>query len=336
MKPTLKLIAGSLLATALIASPPSLAATPAFGITTGAEKGTYYEIGRNLGAIAGKAGIGLRLLESEGSLQNMYRVYKSPEAQLGIVQHDVLFWIRAHQDSRTAQRMAEKIKLIVPLYKEEVHIVARTDANIETFEDLAGKIVAIGSEGSGTSVTAGVLFRLADIRPAEQVSVGASEALHRLKQGSLDAMVYVVGAPAALFVEDIAPADNLNFVAIDNKSISEFYGAPEMLDASDYAWAKDGVSTVAVTAALITYDYRTNRQKCDYVGRITNLIHDGIGELRSTGHAKWRSVDLDATVAGWDTSACASEALHKRGNIPGGSADPAFRNFLDEMKQPEQ
>jgi uncharacterized protein len=320
------LFAGLLLAAQAIA-PPTAAASEPFGITTGETRGTYYAIGQDMSALAEEAGLELRVLPSQGSLENLYRVFTAPEAQLGIVQHDVLFWVRSNEGSETAQRMAERIKLVFPLYDEEVHVLARTDAGIASFADLAGKIVATGPAGSGTSVTAGVLFTLAGIEPAERVELGATEALAQLKRGALDALIYVAGAPVKLLVDDIRASDDLHLVPLQDAAIAAIYGEPVRLDASHYPWAKDGVRTVGVKAVLVTYDYQSNREKCAYVGDIASLVRAEIGALREAGHLKWRDVDLDAEVIGWDLAPCSATA----GRVRPGHADPDFQRFLEEM-----
>jgi hypothetical protein len=322
------LIAALLLAAQALAPTTGVTAEP-FGITTGEPRGTYYAFGQEMSGLADTAGLELRVLASEGSLENLYRVFTAPEAQLGIVQHDVLFWVRSHQSSDTAQRMAERIKLVFPLYDEEVHLLVRADARIGSFEDLAGKTVATGPAGSGTSVTAGVLFTLTGIEPAERVELAAAEALAQLKRGALDAMLYVAGAPVKLFADDIRSGDELQLVAIDDPAIAEIYGEPVRLDASHYPWAKDGVRTFGVKAVLVTYDYQSNREKCAYVGEIADLVRAEIGSLRETGHEKWREVDFTAEVIGWDRAPCAETTSSQR---PGG-ADPDFRRFLEEMTQ---
>jgi len=309
-------------------APPPVAATEPFGITTGETRGTYYAFGRDMAALAETAGLELRVLPSAGSLENLFRVFTAPEAQLGIVQHDVLFWVRSQEGSDTAQRMAQRIKLVFPLYDEEVHVIARNDARIERFADLTGKRVATGPSGSGTAVTANVLFTLAGIVPAEQVQIAVAEALEQLKRGALDAMIYVAGAPVRLLVDDIRGGDALRLVPVELPAIAAYYGAPVRLDASHYPWAKDGVRTVAVKAVLVTYDYRVNREKCAYVGDIASLVRGEIETLRQTGHAKWRDVDLDAAVIGWDLAPCAVPASRGPGPV-----DPDFQRFLDEMER---
>ena len=316
-----------LLVAQALAAPPAVADEP-FGITTGETRGTYYAFGRDMAALAEQAGMALRVLPSAGSLENLFRVFTAPEAQLGIVQHDVLFWVRSQEGSDTAQRMAQRIKLVFPLYDEEVHVIARNDARIERFADLTGKRVATGPSGSGTAVTASVLFTLAGVVPAEQAQLGAAEALAELKRGGLDAMIYVAGAPVRLFVDDVRTSDDLGLVAVDVPAIAAYYGEPVRLDASHYPWAKDGVRTVAVKAALVTYDYRVNREKCAYVGDIAGLVRAELGTLEQTGHPKWRDVDLDAAVIGWDLAPCAVPASSGPGRV-----DPDFQRFLDEMER---
>jgi uncharacterized protein len=312
---------------ATAALPLSATANEPFGITTGESRGTYYAIGQDMSGLAAEAGLELRVLPSQGSLENLYRVFTAPEAQLGIVQHDVLYWVRSNEGSETAQRMAERIKLVFPLYDEEVHVLARNDAGIESFADLAGKIVATGPAGSGTSVTAGVLFTLAGIEPGERVELGATEALAQLKRGALDALIYVAGAPVKLFVDDIRASDDLHLVAIDDATIASIYGEPVRLDASHDPWAKDGVRTMGVKAVLVTYDYQSNREKCAYVGDIAGLVRAEIATLRTTGHGKWQDVDLDAEVIGWDRAPCSATA----GQVRPGHGDPDFQRFLEEM-----
>src|SRR5437763_14175472 len=43
---------------------------------------------------------------------------------------------------------SKKIKMVFPLYNEEIHLLAKKGIN--SFDDLANKRVAIGREGSGT------------------------------------------------------------------------------------------------------------------------------------------------------------------------------------------
>ena len=213
------------------------------GIMTGGAKGTYYQFGLNLKELVKSRDIRLRVDNSTGSIENLYAVYQRPYTQMGIVQSDVLAFVSRLQSDPTLKRIAIKTKMIFPLYNEEIHLLGRRE--LADFDDLAGKRVAIGKEGSGTYLTAKLLFEVSDIEPAEMVSVGTDEALAQLKGGDIDAMFYVAGFPVKLFEGDVVEEDGLALIPIVNKSIVDFYPIAE-IPAKTYGWQHEAVNTVAV------------------------------------------------------------------------------------------
>src|SRR5215510_3480810 len=123
------------------------------GIVTGSDKGTYYQFGLDLQKLVGQqSDINLTVNTSKGSIENVYAVYQRPGVQLGIVQSDVLAFISRLETDPTLNRIARKTRMVFPLYNEEVHILGRQ--GIADLDELTGKRVAIGREGSGTYLTA--------------------------------------------------------------------------------------------------------------------------------------------------------------------------------------
>src|SRR5215470_6396788 len=167
------------------------------GVITGGERGTYYQFGLNMQALAKRNNLDVAVHTSKGSIENIQAVYERPGVQLGIVQADVLAFVSRVQTDQVLKRIARKTKMVFPLYNEEVHILARPD--VTTFDDLAGRRVAIGREGSGTYLTARLLFNVSDIAPREMVPIDTDQALAELKAGRIDAMFYVAGYPVKLF-----------------------------------------------------------------------------------------------------------------------------------------
>lgn len=297
-----------------------------YGISTGGSAGTYFAIGKELSRVAKQRGVRLRVLNSQGSVENLYRILKSPDTQLAIVQHDALFWMEA-QANPIAKRISQKTRMILPLYNEEVHILARSDENITEFEDLAGKTVAMGKPGSGTSVTAETLFRIAGIKPGRRSDLGGKSALGELKQGNIDAMFYVAGAPVKLFVDSVSPSDNLNFVNVNNKDILDIYQINTILD--HYDWTKDAVRTVAVKAILVTYDYLKGGRKCKFVENVARSLWRTLDDLKENGHPKWKVVDLNAKIKGVLESRCVEDLKGRQADSPPSS----FQIFLDSIKR---
>jgi TRAP transporter TAXI family solute receptor len=253
----MKITLGMVLALSMAA--PALAAD--MGIITGSEKGTYYQFGLNLQKLMKPNGINVTVTPSKGSVENVFAVYQRPATQLGIVQSDVLAFVARVETDPVLKRIAKKIKMVFPLYNEEVHILGR---NIAEFDDLAGKRVAVGREGSGTYLTARLMFKVSEIEPKEMVPIDTDQALAALKAGQIDAMFYVAGAPVKLFTEGVTEADGLALVPIANKNVTEFYPSVE-LPAATYAWQSRPLSSVAVKSVLISFDFR--RLDCENVGR---------------------------------------------------------------------
>jgi TRAP transporter TAXI family solute receptor len=294
---------GFVLVVALVTATGNVCAQD-MGMVTGSTKGTYYQFGLNLADLLKPRGIKLRVDESAGSIQNVYAVYKTPNTQLGIVQSDVLAFVAKIGTDPVMKKIAEKTKLVFPLYNEEVHLLVR--GNIKDFDGLEDRVVAIGAEGSGVYLTARLLFETSGVEPSEMLPVGPLEALALLKQGKIDAMFYVAGLPVKLFAEDVTAADRLSLVPITNRNILEFYPAVQ-IPAKTYAWQDKAIDTVAVKAVLISYDFRGGN--CGNVGRAARILYDNLEWLRENGHPKWKVVDLSAPLKGWQQYDCVAKAL---------------------------
>lgn len=296
----------SVVTLAFAIAPVAAALAADLGVITGSEKGTYYQFGLNLQALTKTNGINMSVYPSKGSVENIYAVYQRPGVQVGIVQSDVLAFVARVQTDQTLQRIAKKIKMVFPLYNEEVHLLARK--GIGSFDDLAGKRVAIGREGSGTYLTTRLLFKVSEVAPREMVTIDTDEALAELKAGRIDAMFFVAGYPVRLLSEGVTATDDLGLVPITNKDIAEFYPRAA-IPANTYTWQPQPVETVAVKAVLVSFDFR--RTDCDTVGRFAQVVSTNLEWLTKNGHPKWKSVNLEFPLKGWDQYDCVRKYLQK-------------------------
>jgi len=288
------------------------------GLITGGEKGTYYQFGLDLQKLVKTSGINLAIHPSKGSVENIFAVYQRPGVQMGIVQSDVLAFVARLQSDPVLTRIAKKTKMVFPLYNEEVHLVGRR--GIAEFDELAGRRVAVGREGSGTYLTARLLFKLSEVAPSEMVPIDTQEALTELKAGRIDAMFYVAGYPVRLLKEDVTESDRLAVIPIKNKSIVEFYPSAE-IPAGTYAWQPVAVSTVAAKAVLVSFDFR--RKDCDTVGKFAQLLASRHEWLQKNGHPKWKAVDLNYPLRGWEQYDCVRKYLGKPAAAATGGAAAA-------------
>jgi uncharacterized protein len=318
----------ALAAVLVAASLAGVAAGTDLGLITGAEGGIYYQFGQDLQRLLKAQGINLTVHPSNGAVDNIYAVSQRPGVQLAIVQSDLLAFVADQQANPTLARIAQGIRLVFPLYDEEVHILARRE--IGTLDALAGKRVAIGREGSGTYLTARLLFKLAGITPAELIASDGADALNRLKAGQLDAMVSVIAQPIGRFRTEVNADDGLALISITEPAIVQRYAVAKIPPAT-YSWQPTPVTTVATKAVLIAYDVR--RRECESIGRLAQHVVAGLDWLVRNGHPQWKRVNLEQLIPGWEQYDCVRKYVRQPPAADNPAASTGERNpIADAIK----
>lgn len=281
-------------------------------IMTGGAKGTYIKIGRDIAALGKECGQTLNVVESAGSLENFIGVRNRKNTQFGIVQNDVLDYLKTFEaNDKEIQQAVKGVRIMFPLYNEEVHVLAKSD--IANLEGLAGKKVAVGVKDSGTYLTSTLMLDILQIKNVEKIAINPDEALPKLESGEIDALFYVAGAPASLFQGDDIDGTKFHLLPINEAPLLATY-IPGKIEAGTYAFQKDAVDVVSVKAVLMTYDYDKkknayHRDSCKAVADFSSLILNNLDKLQSTGHPKWKTVDLTALPPGWKVGVCVKEGM---------------------------
>ncbi|HEX5863441.1 MAG TPA: TAXI family TRAP transporter solute-binding subunit, partial [Casimicrobiaceae bacterium] len=107
------------------------AAQPEYKIVTASERGTYIVVGRDLCVnVAPDAGFDCDAVPSAGSTDNVFRLRFEPGVKLAIVQSDTFqsFIDRATAGNKEAGNLIGPLRVILPLYNEEIYFVARADS----------------------------------------------------------------------------------------------------------------------------------------------------------------------------------------------------------------
>lgn len=299
-------------------------AESSLGMVTGPETGTYMAIGKDIAKVVAGKGVKVDLKSSSGSIENIRRIAESEEnITLGIVQSDVLNFLKRSEKPRS-QAIAKRLRLVFPLYPEEIHVLARKD--IASFRELRDKRVVIGEEGSGNMVTSMNLFSITGTRPAQLIQVPPAEGILKVLSNEADAMIFVGGRPVPLFqnLSDLKTANggknayllkNVHFLPMDDEKIRKEY-EPATITSSDYDFVTGSVPTSAVTALLISFDYSADKngvykERCAMVDKLASAIRDNYEALKAMGHTKWREVNLFKEVGLWTRDACAWKSVPK-------------------------
>jgi TRAP transporter TAXI family solute receptor len=307
-------VSAVVVAAMLALAPPAAAQEFEKNILTGGPSGTYIQIGRDISELASQCGQTLNVRESAGSLENFLGVRQRRFTQFGIVQSDVLEYLRTFaSDDPDIARAITGVRIAFPLYNEEVHVLATRD--ITGLEGLAGKRVAVGVEDSGTFLTASLTLDLAQVTPAERVTIGPDDSLQALLAGDIDAFFYVAGAPAALYEDAAIDPERFHLVPITAPVLQAVY-QPATIEGGLYPFQPDPVEVIAVKAVLMTYEYRPeenayHRASCQAVSDVSNLILTRFEQLRQSGHPKWQQVDLNEIPPGWEIGGCVNIGLQE-------------------------
>lgn len=266
------------------------------GIIAGGVTGTYIRIASDL-ANALDSGYEHRVLAiiGKGSIRNIEDLLLLKGIDLAIVQSDVLDFYR---ENTIYPGIEDKVTYVVKLYNEEVHLLAR--AEIGSVAALAGRKVNFGSQGSGTFMTASIVFEALGIA-AEATDFPEPVALEKLRTGDIDALVFVGGKPLDL-LQQISADEGLHLLAIPAADVRGAY-LPARLTAADYpALVAPGaeIPTLAVGAVLAAYDWPPGHPRYRKVARFVARFFDNFETLLAPPyHPKWREVDLKAELPGW-------------------------------------
>ena len=265
-------------------------------IMAGSVDGTYARFAQDISNVVDRIG-DLRVLPvlGKGSVQNIKDLIYLRGIDLAIVQSDVL------DEMRELGFASDEIRYVTKLYDEEVHIIARQE--VVSIKELAGRRVSIGNELSGSNMTARILFRALDV-PVEFVELPVSEARSALINGEIEALVYVAGKPVAGF-ERFRESDRLTLLPLelDKELVSRGYGSANF-QPSDYpALVQSTTPTISVGAVMAVYNWPEDANplsRYQKSARATIAILDALPFLGTAGfHEKWREVDPQAQVPGW-------------------------------------
>jgi TRAP transporter TAXI family solute receptor len=250
---------------------------------------------------------GIRVLPvlGVGGLQNLNDVLFLRGIDMGVVDEDNLQILKKRNPQLFAD-LEQRVQYITKLYNSEFHVLARND--IQSYDDLRGKKVSFNQKDSQTEVTAEIVFKMLNI-DVERLNYDNDEAIKKLREGEISAMIVLSGAPQAALAK-ITKQDGLHFLPLDEKSLpGQNVGAvlsqylPTKLTDDEYpALIPPGTSvpTIGNRALLVTYAWPENSAR---YARMTKFVREFFGKIDlfqdGARHPKWREINIAADMPGW-------------------------------------
>lgn len=309
----LRRIASSLSIVIVVVWASAAAAAIQYKIVTASERGTYIQIGRDLARfVAPEADIDLEVLPSAGSAENVRRLRFEPGVKFAIVQSDVYqaYLDEAAAGSPEAGNLIRPLRVIMPLYAEEIYFITRADSPLEFVHQIENQRINVGAIGSGTALTTTTLYRAmfgAPIPEDKATFLSNEDALVKLiTERSIDVVAVVAGQPAKLLT-DMKPESKqyIKLLKFDRDHMTsagalKTYFYVTVRAASYPNLLSEDIPGLAVKAFLVTYDFNMKGTQT-YLARFARSLCNAFPTLHSRGHPKWREVDLalPALGRGW-------------------------------------
>ena len=268
-------------------------------LATGGTTGTYYAVGgvraTVLNPVLEHSSI---TVTSTGASKANIQLIDDEDANLGIVQNDVMYYAYSGTDLFADEGAYDTFAAVAGLYDETVQIVT-TDSSIQTVTDLACKTVSVGDAGSGVELTAKQILAAYDLSfdDIKVVNAGFGDSADSLKDGKIDAAFVVAGAPTTAVV-DLATTKDVHLVQLDDEHIEklqadyDFY-TKTTIPAGTYTGVDEDATTVSVRATLIASTEIDEEE----VYELLKAMFDNKDDLVA-GHAKFEFLNLEDAVAG--------------------------------------
>ncbi|OZG74002.1 C4-dicarboxylate ABC transporter substrate-binding protein [Hahella sp. CCB-MM4] len=184
-------------------------------IATGNETGVYFPAGGAICRLVNKNskenGFRCYVESTEGSPFNL-RALRSGEVDFAVVQSDWQYHAYYGSSIFKEDGPDKNLRSVFAIHPEAFTVVARADAKIKSFEDIKGKRVNVGSEGTGQRSTLEVLMKaygwtFSDFKEAREIK--AIEQPRALCSNDIDVMLYVVGHPSGAVKEATTLCDSV-------------------------------------------------------------------------------------------------------------------------------
>ncbi len=303
-------------------------------VISGGIGGTYIRIATDLASVLND-GQRLRILPivGQGSVQNITDLLYLKGIDIGIVQSDVLSFIKSRNIHPNVDK---RIAYITKLYNEEFHLLG--SASVGGISDLAGQKVNFGVEGSGTAMTAATVFESLGIE-VEPVYHDQALAIEKIKSGEIAATVYVAGKPARV-ISELSRDEGVRLVPVEyTPPLQEAY-LPAAFSSDDYPGLVQPdapVTTIAVGAVMAVYNWNSEGDRYRKVERfVSDFFSNFESFLKEPRHPKWQEVNLAAELPGWERFAPAQKWLEENRSTSTTQLKVAFEQFLQSSGQPTE
>lgn len=246
---------------------------------------SYYQMGVQLSE-AMKAGtdggISVTVEESQGSVQNVMEVrarggdyvFTTPPALVGLAQGG-----KAMFDGK-GDPAFDDIRALFPIPSLTMHFVMSEASGVQTFADMEGKTILLGSGSFGAREGAKYLGLFGLEGKVTIADSELSNAVNALKNGQIDGFVTAGSYPAPNVIE-AAASTGVNVISLTDDQVAQSKRTRLTIPAGTYA----GQDTDITTTSLPVVAYTTSKMDDDTAYTLTKTYWEN--KAKMAGDAAW-------------------------------------------------
>ena len=273
-------------------------------VATGNTGGVYYPYGGAVARLisAHVPGVEARAEVTGASVDNL-KLLQLGKVDIAFTLADTLAEAVAGRGPFAATGAIGSIRTLAVLYTNYTHIVIRPDLGIRSVADLKGKVVSVGSPGSGTELIADRVLRSAGLDPRSDITrqaLSVGESAGAFKDGKLAAFFWSGGVPTPA-IQDLAATPGVRWALLRNDDLLSImtrdYGAglysPVVIPATAYQGVPADVGSIGVKNLLVA----SSQLDDALVERILTVLFEHKADLVAA-HAEARHLERPTTFEG--------------------------------------
>ena len=283
-------------------------------IGTGGQTGVYYQVGLSIcklvNANKDEHGLECKAPSTGGSVDNINAI-KSGDREFGVAQSDVQSQAYKGEGKFEEAGAEENLRAVFSVHPEPFTVLARSDSGIESFDDLKGKRVNIGNEGSGQRSTMERVMEAKEWKMADLALAGdlkSSEQSQALCDNQYDAIVFTVGHPNGSITEATTTCDT-KLVPVTGEAIDKLvddnpYYGKATIPGGMYKGSAEDTETFGVGATFVTSADVEDEQ----VYQLTKAVFDNFDKFKKL-HPAFANLQEDAMISNMLTAPIHDGAL---------------------------
>lgn len=248
-----------------------------YPLAGGPAGGQYARFALALQEVLKNKGVELQPLTTAGGVDNL-RMLRRGDAVLALSQSDTAHLAINGAGPFAGEGPDLKLRAIASLYPEALHVLVQGGGPLQSMADLRGKRVNLGQPGSASRDTALAVLAAHGLQPgdlAEAAALDLQQGLAALRDGKLDALIQVIGAPADN-IRSASESLDLRLLPLQADAIQRVQQQRPgcfayRLPSGTYPQQAAPVPTLAVSSLLLANEQLTSREAEQLVHELFSL-----------------------------------------------------------------